>query len=240
MYSDINTYMAQYLSPYLCGFRKGYSTQHCLMSMLDKWSKSLDKHDNVAAILTDLSKAFDCLNHELLIAKLDAYGFSHSALTFVYDYFQNRFQRTKVNNIFSEWACIKTGVSQGSIIGPLLFNIYLNDVFYVLEEDNIVNYADDNTPYEISKYLKDVITTLEKNLEILSTWFSDNYSKMNADKFHLLVAKHTDDVTMKIGNEIIRGEKSVKLLGIKIDNKLDLRNMLLISVKKLVTNYKPL
>ena len=86
MYNDINNYMAQYLSPYLCGFRKGYSTQHCLMAMIDSWSKALDKLDNAAAILTDLSKAFDCINHELLIAKLDAYGFSHSALILVHNY----------------------------------------------------------------------------------------------------------------------------------------------------------
>ena len=156
-----------------------------------------------------------------MIAKLEAYGFSHSALSFVHSYLQGRLQRTKVNNVFSDWSYINTGVPQGSILGPLLFNIYLNDVFYFLEEEKVVNYADDNTPYEISTHLKDVITTLERNMSILSTWFSDNYLKMNVDKCHLLVAKHTDEVIMQIGQEIIKGEKSVKLLGIKIDNKLD-------------------
>ena len=223
MYNDINNYMAQYLSPYLCGFRKGYSTQHCLIAMINSWSKALDKNDNAAAILTDLSKAFDCINHGLLIAKLDAYGFSHSALTLVHNYLQNRFQRTKVNNVFSDWSYNNTGVPQGSILGPLLFNIYLNDIFYFLEEEKVVNYADDNTPYEVNTHLKDVITTLEKNMSILSTWSSDNYLKMNVDKCHLLVAKHTDEVTMEIGHTIIKGEKSVKLLGINIDNKLDFK-----------------
>ena len=221
MYRDIDTYMTKYMSPYVCGFRKGYSTQHCLMAMLNKWLKALDKHDNVAAILTDLSKAFDCLNHELLIAKLDAYGFSNSALTLVYSYLNNRFQRTKVNNTYSDWSCINTGIPQGSILGPLLFNIYINDILYFIQEDKIVNYADDNTTYEINKHLNEVISQLEKNTLILSSWFSNNYFKMNADKCHLLVAKHIDDVTMTIGDDVISGEKSVKLLGIIIDNKLD-------------------
>ena len=99
--------------------------------------------------------------------------------------------------------------------------IYINDILYFIEEEKIVNYADDNTLYEINKHLKEVISQLEKNTLILSSWFSNNYFKMNADKCHLLVAKHTDDITMNIGDEVISGEKSVKLLGIIIDNKLD-------------------
>ena len=86
MYRDIDNYMQRYLSPSLCGFRKGYSTQHCLLVMLENFKKALDSNCNAAALLTDLSKAFDCIDHELLIAKLSAYGFSHSALNYIYSY----------------------------------------------------------------------------------------------------------------------------------------------------------
>ena len=103
MYDQIYAYMNKYLSPYLCGFGKGYSAQHCLMVMLERWNKAVDNKQIAGAILTDLSKAFDCLNHELLIAKLEAYGFDHLSLGYVFSYISERKQRTKVNNQFSAW-----------------------------------------------------------------------------------------------------------------------------------------
>ena len=101
MYNQISTYIETYLSPFLCGFRKGFSTQHCLTVMLERWKKALDNGKIAGAILTDLSKAFDCLNHNLLIAKLNAYGFDHNSLTYIYSYLSDRKQRTKINNSFS-------------------------------------------------------------------------------------------------------------------------------------------
>ena len=97
------------------------------------------------ALLTDLSKAFDCINHELLIAKLEAYGFDNDSLGYIYSYLTHRKQRTKVNNSFSLFSNINCGVPQGSILGPLLFNIYINDIFYFVDEKDIANYADDNS-----------------------------------------------------------------------------------------------
>ena len=223
IYEDIFQYMGNKFSPYLCGFRKGYSTQHCLIIMLEKWKKALDKHNIAGALLTDLSKAFDSINHDLLIAKLAAYGFALSSLKLVASYLSDRKQRTKVNNSFSKWSEITSGVPQGSILGPLLFNIYIyiNDIFYFVDEDNITNYADDTTPYSIDTNVETVISNLEIDSSILLMWFENNLFKLNADKCKLLITNHDAEITIKVGCETIIGQKSVKLLGIKLDNKLD-------------------
>ena len=119
----------QFLSKYQCVFRKGYSTQYCLSTMLKKWKSAVDKGKSFGALLTDLSKAFDCLSHKSLLAKLHAYGFSIAALRLIHSYLTNRRQRTKINFSFSSSEEIVFGVPQGSIIGPLLFSIFLCDLF---------------------------------------------------------------------------------------------------------------
>ena len=112
---------SSFFSKYQCGFRKGFSAQHCLVSMLEKWKSTTDNKKSFGALLTDLSKAFDCLSHELLVAKLNAYRFNMSALRFVLSYLKNHMQRTKINSEYSSWEEILFGVLQGSIFGPLLY-----------------------------------------------------------------------------------------------------------------------
>ena len=110
MYSPIFLYIENFLSPYLFGYRKRHSTEECLLVMIEIWRKALDEKKCAGAMLTDLSKAFDCLSHELLIAKLGAYGFDKFALKFIYNYLKQRKQKTKVNEYYSSWREIKYGV----------------------------------------------------------------------------------------------------------------------------------
>ena len=102
------------------------------------------------ALLTDLPKAFDCIPHDLTIAKLEGYGFHIDALKLIHYYLSNRKQRVKVNDTYSSWKDIFYGVPQGSILGPLLFNIHLCDLFYFLEDLDIASYADDTTIYTVN------------------------------------------------------------------------------------------
>ena len=145
------------LSKFQCSFRKGYSPRHCLLLMIDNWKKAVDNHKVFEVVFTDLSKAFDCICHDLLIAKLNAYGLSLPALKLITNYLQNGKQRAKIGSIYSDWEDIISGVPQGSIRGPLLFHIFLRDLFLEDENNYFPNYADDTTPYSAGSTTTEVL-----------------------------------------------------------------------------------
>ena len=118
---------------------------------LEKWKRAVDSGGVFVALLTDLSKAFDCIPHDLIIAKLAAYGFDTNALKLIHNYLSIRKQRVKINNVYSIWKDIFFGRPQGSILGPLLFNIHLCDLFYFQENTDIASYANDNSPFSSEK-----------------------------------------------------------------------------------------
>ena len=170
----------------------------------------------------DLSKAFDTLNHGLLIAKLSAYVFEHDALKFIYSYLTNRWHRTKINLAFSSWEELTQGVPQGSVLGPLLFNIYLNDLFYLSECTEMCNFADDTTFYACDKDLRSLINRLELDSLLAIEWFENNHMKLNQEKCHLLVSgyKHKTIWAM-IGQTKIWESRKQKLVVVEIDSNLN-------------------
>ena len=191
------------------------------MTLLEKWRVALDNKGYGGAILMDLSKAFDTLNHELLIAKLNAYGFSHSSLKLLFSYLTDRWQRTKINYTYSSWTEIIQGVPQGSILGPLLFNIYLNNLFYLDIDSDLCNYADDNTLYQCDASLSELISKLETSARSVIQWFGYNYMKLNESKCKLLVTGNKEEVIIaSVGDVNVIESHKVKLLGICIDREL--------------------
>ena len=223
LYDQMYKYFNHILSKWQCGFRKGFSTQHCLLVMTEKWRKCLDKGGISGAILTDLSKAFDCILHDLLIAKLAAYCFDYQSLRIMESSLSNRQQRTKINNVFSRYSEIIYGVPQGSILGSLLFNVYICDIFFDIIECDIARYADGNTPYNFDFSLDNVISHLEKSTNSLLNWFRENHVKANADKCNLLMSSN-ESCTAKIEDFSIKNSTKEKLLGVKFDSNLSFEN----------------
>ena len=216
LYKQIDTFMTTKFSPYLCGFRKNHNAQYSLLKMIETWKKHLDKGEKIGVIPMDLSKAFDTMNHRLLLAKLDAYGFSRTSLKLMQNYLCNRQQRVSTNGSFI------TRVPQGSILGSLLFNIFLNDIFMLISKCNLCNYADDNTLYSTGKKLNWIRRTLEMEFMILHQWFDENHMTLNSGKCHYMVIGSRDLSHENMLNNIkITCSNEERLLSIFLDSKLN-------------------
>ena len=220
MHRQVSEYFETVLSKFQCGFRKGYSTQDCLLAMVENCKKALDQGNEYDALLTDLSKSFDCLPHDLIVAKLHAHGFSIDSLKLINSYLTERKQRVKINDQFSLWLDIVVGVPQRSILGPLLFNIFLCDMFLFCNDIDFASYADDNTPYCIGKAPEEVISQLEKSSKSIFEWFENNGMKANPDKYHLLLSKNKN-FEANINENRISNTRFEKPLGVTFDNQLN-------------------
>ena len=161
--------------------------------------------------------------HDLLIAKLAAYGFDYESLVFIQSYHSEKQQRTKVTSACNSYSDLLYDAPQGSILGPLLFNIYISDMFYDIDLCDIASYPEDNTPYTSDFNLEEVIQKLELTTNNFFEWLKNNHMKANADKCRLLVTRDTD-VTAKIQEFDVKNSREEKRLGLKIDSKFSFDN----------------
>ena len=209
------------------GFRKAHSTEHAVLELIDRVVNDMDKGANPFSIFIDLSKAFDCLDHDILLDKLKFYGLSENAVLLLRNYLSNRKQYISYNNntSSSDMANINIGVPQGSILGPFLFLVYMNDFHHSSEIFNMVNYADDTTLLStINFFTNHPARSIDSELLKVSTWLHANKMKINVSKtkvlFYSPLQKSIHPPTITLNNEVIERVDHFCYLGIVIDQHL--------------------
>ena len=207
--------MENVFSPQIYACHKSYNSQHVLIRLIKEWREYLDKDFVVGAVMTDLSKAFDCIPHNLLMAKLEAYGLGGKTLSYIFSYLRNRNQCVCINDKKSDFQKIISGVPQGSITGPILFNFSINDLFFFVSSASMHNFADDNSLSAAAKTVTELKNTLQSESEVIINWFKNNKMIVNPEKFQAIILdkqKHDySNETIKFDNKTVETVSSFRL-----------------------------
>ena len=209
------------------GFRSSYSTIHALTDITENIKILLDSQFYVCGIFVDLEKAFDTVNHKILIDKLNVFGFRDQTNMLLKSYLYNRKQFVSINGFDSNINTIKCGVPRGSCLGPLLFLIYINDFRFCLNKTNTGHFADDTYIMFSSKKIKTIETVINHELKMVSNWMNLNKLSLNNDKTKLIIFRSkqkpfdTNMLSIKLNGKKLKVEENVKYLGMYLDQHLN-------------------
>jgi hypothetical protein len=212
-------YQSQY------GFRKNHSTTQAILEFVTKTVAALEDKKSTLAVFLDLSKAFDTINHGILLHKLEFYGIRGIAYDWIKSYLDNRKQFVVYNSCKSVEMSISCGVPQGSVLGPLLFLIYMNDLPDCLNNVNNILFADDTTLYQSARSIDDLYKTINIDLVTLSDWLKANKLSLNISKTKYMLFSNKrltglNNLEVMINNTLLVREQCLKFLGIYIDENL--------------------
>ena len=229
IYKRLHSFLTQHniLYDYQFGFRSNHSTTHAVIEIVDNIREELDKHKHILGLYLDLSKAFDCVNHSILLEKLTHYGIRGHANQWFKSYLNNRKQKTLINGKLSDSRTVNTGVPQGSVLGPTLFLIYINDIAECLHEGKVRLFADDTNLFLSDKSLVNLQLNANISLHKLQTWFNNNKLTLNTDKTCFTVfsnSKNRPKIELILNNQPIEEVPVSKYLGIHLDEKLNWKN----------------
>ena len=213
------------LYPKQFGFQKSHSTEHAIIQLIDQINSSFEKNNFTLGVFIDLSKAFDTVDHHILISKLENYGVNGNNLRWFQSYLKNRKQYLNFNNKITTLSQITCGVPQGSILGHLLFLIYVNDLNNASSVLDPIMFADDTNLFYSHKNIHQLFAKVNEELEKIEDWFKANKLSLNNKKtkytlFHKNSIK--DDLPLKlpdlkIANNEIERKKAIKFLGVMLD-----------------------
>ena len=231
-YDQLQTYLTDnnILTNKQFGFRPKHSTQDALLNVTEKWFEFIDGGNVVGVVMIDLKKAFDTVNHKILIHKLKMCGFDDHTLKWFGDYLSNRTQSTCVNGFVSDKENIKCGVPQGSLLGPLLFSLYVNDMPSIIKHSEMSLYADDTCLFCSAKKPEDVVKRINEDLVSVSEWLMENRLFVNKKKCEFMflgsssrlkkIERNDKAMNVLIDNVVIQRTNTCKYLGVMIDETL--------------------
>jgi hypothetical protein len=227
MYYRLIEYIDRYEILYCCqfGFRKNHSTSFALIHLVNKITSAIDRNEITAGVFLDLSKAFDTIDHEILFGKLEHYGICGMALKWIKSYFENRKQFVQFNQTCSSEKVTKCGVPQGSILGPLFFILYINDLPNASELTESLIFADDTSifySHSDPNYLESMMNNELKNLDV---WMKCNKLSVNIKKTNYIIFKSnrkqvSNNFSLCYDNEMLKQKSTIKFLGVYIDEHL--------------------
>ena len=206
------------------GFRSNRSTSYALLELMEKITDSIDKKKYIVGVFIDLKKAFDTIDHSILLKKLEFYGVRGIALDWLSSYLRNRKQYVEIDNVMSFFLDIICGVPQGSILGPKLFILYINDICNVSCILDFILFADDTNIFCSSNNIKELCKIVTCELNKLNIWFALNKLSLNIKKTNYMIFCNKtipDDLQISINNIVIERVKSTKFLGVMIDDNLN-------------------
>ena len=232
VHDALYTYLTQHslLFAAQSGFRPRHSCETALLRMIDLWAAAIDRGDINGVILLDFRKAFDLINHECLLKKLDIYQCDDNANTWFRSYLTGRTQQTSFRGHLSETAAITAGVPQGSIIGPLLFIVYMNDLPLHIHND-IDMFADDSTLHTSGANIEEIQLSLQTDLNVITTWCTDNKMVINTSKTKTMLIttkqrRHhlqNDRLNITLNELNLQQVSQQKVIGVVVDENLKWR-----------------
>ena len=244
MYNRLYNFLAEHniISKKQYGFRENYSTYMAIIDLVDKISNNIDIKKHSIGIFLDLSKAFDTIDHQILLRKLQRYGVRGIACDWFKSYLENRVQYVSYNTKDSDYMKIMCGVPQGSILGPLLFILYINDIVKVSTVLNPVLFADDTSLFHAHTDLDTLIEEINEELQKITTWFHTNKLSLNIKKSNFIIFLpkgkkcNTENIKININGNEIKRVNFTKFLGIYIDEHLSWAQHIEFLSKKIARN----